>query len=180
MNHKTYDLVYVSMFAILLAICSWLSIPTMVPFTLQTFGIFFTLLMLGGKQGTSVILLYLLLGSIGLPVFSNFGAGIGYLLGNTGGYTLGFLATGLMFWLFEIIFPRKALMQVIALLLGLILCYLFGTFWILNLSISSGNILGFRAVFSMCVLPFIVPDLCKLWLAYLLSKRFRNLLHKTY
>ena len=59
MQNKTYHIVYTGIFAVLLAICSWLSVPTLIPFTLQTFGVFFTILMLGGKQGTISILIYL-------------------------------------------------------------------------------------------------------------------------
>ena len=58
MQNKTYYIVYTGIFAVLLAICSWLSVPTLIPFTLQTFGVFFTILMLGGKQGTISILIY--------------------------------------------------------------------------------------------------------------------------
>ena len=76
MQHKTYKMVYSGIFAVLLAVCSWLSVPTVIPFTLQTFGIFLTLLILGGRQGTITILIYLLLGLVGIPVFSNFARGI--------------------------------------------------------------------------------------------------------
>ena len=122
MYNKTYTIVYTGIFAVLLAICSWISIPTVVPFTLQTFGIFLTLLLLGGKSGSITILIYLLLGAIGIPVFSNFGAGLGYLLGNTGGYALGFIFIGLTFWLFEKCFGKKLFVQMISLLIGLFLC----------------------------------------------------------
>ena len=77
MQHRTYHMVYSGIFAVLLAICSWISIPTVIPFTLQTFAVFLTALLLGGKQGTIAILIYLLLGAVGIPVFSNFGAGLG-------------------------------------------------------------------------------------------------------
>lgn len=176
MQKKTYDLVYTAIFAILLAICSWISIPTVIPFTLQTFAVFLTLLVLGGKRGTSAFLVYLLLGAIGIPVFSNFGAGLGILLGNTGGYVLGFVLMGLLMWASDLLFGRKILVQLITLLLGLILCYAFGTFWFLFISSNGGSDIALTSVLGMCVLPFIVPDLCKLALAYALSKRFRRML----
>lgn len=74
MRNHTYRLVYTGIFAVLLAICSWISIPTVIPFTLQTFGVFLTVLLLGGHQGSIAISIYLLLGAVGIPVFSNFGA----------------------------------------------------------------------------------------------------------
>lgn len=176
MHNRTYHIVYTGIFAVLLAICSWISIPTLIPFTLQTFGVFFTVLMLGGKQGTIAILLYLLLGIIGIPVFSGFGAGIGYLLGNTGGYAIGFLFIGLSSWLFEKIPFKKTVIQILAILLGLLLCYAFGTFWFLHISMNSGNTYGLMTALGMCVIPFIIPDLCKLFLACALSKRLKPLL----
>ena len=69
---KTYDIVYIGVFAVLIAICSWISIPTVVPFTLQTFAVFLTVSVLGGKRGSLTVLVYVLLGAIGIPVFANF------------------------------------------------------------------------------------------------------------
>lgn len=88
---KTYDMVYIAVFAVLMAICSWISIPTVVPFTLQTFGVFLAIGVLGGKRGSLAVLVYILLGAIGVPVFAGFTGGIGILLRNTGGYIVGFL-----------------------------------------------------------------------------------------
>ena len=175
MYRKTYDIVYTGMFTVLLAICSWISLPTMIPFTLRTFGIFIILFVLGGKRGTMVILIYLLLGCIGIPVFSNFGAGIGYLLGNTGGFVLGFLFIGFSLWFSEKLCPAKPSVQITALLIGLMLCYLFGCFWFIQSSCAANATK--TSVFSICVLPFIIPDLCKLGMAYVLSKRIKPLLN---
>ena len=176
MHLRTYQMVYSGIFAVLLAICSWISIPTVIPFTLQTFGVFLTVLLLGGKQGTITIFIYLLLGAVGIPVFSNFGAGFGYLLGNTGGYVIGFLLIGLSGWLFEKLFGRKHHVLWISLLFGLLLCYAFGTFWFLNLSMNSENSYGLTAALTLCVFPFILPDLCKFFLAYMISRRLKPLL----
>ena len=80
---KTYDMVYIAIFAVLMAICSWISIPMSVPFTLQTFGVFLAVGVLGGKRGTLAIVVYVLLGAIGIPVFAGFTGGIGIILSNT-------------------------------------------------------------------------------------------------
>ena len=176
MQHKTYKMVYSGIFAVLLAVCSWLSVPTVIPFTLQTFGIFLTLLILGGRQGTITILIYLLLGLVGIPVFSNFGAGPGYLLGNTGGYAIGFLFIGLTVWSFEKMLGKKPVFQIVSLLLGLCICYAFGTFWFMTISMNSGGTYGIMTVLTMCVFPFIIPDFIKLWFAFMISKRIRPLL----
>ena len=81
--------------AVFIAICSWISIPAAVPFTMQTFAAFFVLSALGGKRGTITILTYIFLGAVGVPVFAQFTSGIGILLGNTGGYIVGFIFIGL-------------------------------------------------------------------------------------
>ncbi len=77
---KTYDLVYIAVFAVVMAVCSWISIPAQVPFTLQTFGVFMAVGVLGGKRGTMAVLVYVLLGAVGVPVFAGFSGGIGALL----------------------------------------------------------------------------------------------------
>ena len=67
---KTYDMVYIAVFAVLIAICSWISIPMTVPFTLQTFAVFLAVGVLGGKRGSLAVLIYILLGAVGIPVFA--------------------------------------------------------------------------------------------------------------
>ncbi|MBQ1892315.1 MAG: biotin transporter BioY, partial [Firmicutes bacterium] len=90
---KTKDMAYIALCAVLLAVCSWISIPFTVPFTLQTFAVFCTLLILGGKRGTVAVAVYILMAAVGLPVLSGFRGGAGALLGTTGGYILGFILT---------------------------------------------------------------------------------------
>ena len=86
------DLAFIGLFAVLIAVCSWITIPGAVPFTLQTFGVFCTLGMLGGRRGTCAILVYILLGIVGIPVFSGFTGGIGTLSGSL----IGILIMGVM------------------------------------------------------------------------------------
>lgn len=71
-KNKTYDMVYISIFTVIISVCSWISIPMTVPVTLQTFGVFAAVGILGGRRGTMSVLLYILLGAVGLPVFSGF------------------------------------------------------------------------------------------------------------
>ena len=104
---RIVDMAYIALFAALMAVCSWISIPATVPFTLQTFAIFAALGLLGGKRGTVAVAVYLLLGAIGVPVFAGFQGGIGALLGTTGGYLLGFLLSALIVWGMEARFGSK-------------------------------------------------------------------------
>ena len=161
---------YISITSIIIAVCAWLTIPSVVPFTMQTFGIFFALLFLGGKKGTASIFIYLLLGGIGLPVFSGFSGGFGQLFGPTGGYLLGFLLIGIIYMIFEFFFGKSLKISVISLILGLFDCYLFGTIWFF---IYKGNISLMSAVL-ICVVPFIIPDLLKLSLAVIVTSKVKK------
>ena len=74
---NTADMAYIALFAVAIAICSWISVPAPVPFTLQTFGVFLAAAGLGGKRGTLAVLVYLALGMAGVPVFAGFQGGMG-------------------------------------------------------------------------------------------------------
>ncbi|MCD7746474.1 MAG: biotin transporter BioY [Lachnospiraceae bacterium] len=171
---KTIDMVYIAIFAALMAICSWISIPTTVPFTLQTFGVFMVVGILGGKRGTLSVLVYILLGAIGLPVFAGFSGGIGALLGTSGGYIVGFLFSALTMWLMEATLGKSAVVQIVSMVLGLIVCYAFGTVWFMVVYTSQTGAVGLMAVLGWCIFPFIVPDLLKIALAFVLSNRLRK------
>lgn len=171
MRTKTLDLVYMAVAVVIITICSWISIPTVVPFTMQTFAVFFVLSFLGGKRGTAVIAIYLLLGTIGVPVFAEFTAGIGIVLGTTGGYLVGFIFIGLIYWLAERIFGKKLWVEIVALALGLIALYAFGTAWYMIVYARTTEAIGLLTALTWCVFPFIIPDLIKLGLALLLARR---------
>lgn len=168
---KVLDLVYIAIGAALIAICSWISIPTAVPFTLQTFAVFFVLLLLGGERGTIATIVYVLLGAVGVPVFAGFSGGIGILFGSTGGYIIGFLFVGLIYILFTRFFKRNIVMKVVSLILGLAVCYAFGTAWFMHVYMRTSGEVGLITVLGWCVFPFIIPDLIKLALAVVIAKR---------
>lgn len=169
----TLDLVYIAVGAALLAVCAWISIPLTVPFTMQTFGIFFVLSALGGKRGTCSILVYILLGAIGVPVFAQFSSGLGILLGNTGGYILGFLLTGAIYIVMTKLLGEKLPVRIAALVLGLAVCYAFGTAWFMYLYTKANGAVTLGTVLSWCVIPFVIPDLVKLALAVVISARLK-------
>ena len=170
---KTLDLVYLAIGAALISVCSWISIPTPVPFTLQTMAVFAILLLLGGDRGTFSILTYIVMGAIGLPVFSGFRGGVSVLFGNTGGYILGFLLTGLLYLLFTRKSGQKTGIEIVALVLGLLVCYAFGTAWFMYIYLRDTGSVGVWTVLGWCVFPFILPDLIKMALAFVLAKRVK-------
>ena len=171
------DLVYMAVGAVLIIVCTWISIPFTVPFTLQTFAVAFNLIFLGGKRGTVSILVYIILGAVGVPVFSGFMGGIGKLMGMTGGYIIGFIFMGLIYWLGEVLFGKKLLTQILSLLIGLLILYAFGTGWFMIVYARENEVIGLWSALTMCVIPFIIPDLVKLGLAVLVGNKMKKLLH---
>ena len=134
-----------------------------IAFTLQTLAVFLTLGLLGGKRGSAAILIYLLLGAAGMPVFSGFRGGIGVLAGVTGGYLWGFLFSGLTYWLLERFGKLPAMIAAMA------VCYLCGSIWF---HIYAGG--GIGLILLRCVVPFLIPDGLKILLAHSLSRRLRR------
>ena len=170
---KAKNMALCGLFTAVLTVCAWISIPfgdSVI--TLQTFGIFLTLGLLGGKLGSLTVLVYLLLGAVGVPVFSAFRGGLGALLGTTGGYLFGFMLTALIYWLLT---SRRNTprLRLIAMVIGLLLCYGCGSWWYLTRYLSSGTVtLGL--VLLKCVVPFLIPDAVKLGLAWLLTVKLKR------
>ena len=165
----TKDLTYVALAVGLISVCSWISVPTVVPFTLQTFAIFATVALLGGKRGMAAIIAYILLGLAGAPVFSNMMGGAGVLAGLTGGYIIGFVFIGLVYWLGETIFGKKLWAQIASLVIGLAICYAFGTAWFMLVYSGRFGSISLVSSLTMCVAPFVPVDILKLALALLLT-----------
>lgn len=163
------DLTNIALMSAVMAICSWLTVPFTVPFTMQTFAIFFALKYLGGKKGTIAIVLYILLGAVGLPVFSGFTGGFGHLAGPTGGYILGFIASGIIFCIFESLTSERSVADFILQIVCLIACYALGTLWFTHVTGTA-----FFAALGVCVLPFIIPDVLKIVLANIVAGRLNK------
>ena len=175
---KVLDLVYVSIGAALIAICSWINIPTVIPFTLQTFAVFLVLCLFGGERGTIATLVYVLLGAVGVPVFAGFAGGLGVLLGNTGGYIFGFILMGIIYIFLTRIFGNKNAVKITALVIGLIACYAFGTAWFMYVYMKNTGEVGLLTVLTWCVFHFINPDIVKMELAVAIAKRVEPVINK--
>ena len=180
---RSIDMAYIAIGTATLTVCSWITIPSVVPFTLQTFAVILILGMLGGRRGTFSILLYILLGLIGVPVFSGFRGGPAALFGTTGGYILGFVLTGLLWSITEKAVRRAAdpetwmplPLRLLAAILGMAVCYFFGTAWFMILYTRNTGAISLGTALAWCVIPFIIPDLIKLVLAVALSGKLRKL-----
>ena len=167
------DMAYSGICAALLAISAWCAIPMpQVSFTMQSFAVFFALGLLGGRRGVISISIYLVMGLIGLPVFSGFRGGVGVLLGITGGYIWGFLLAGLLYWAVTALFGQGFKARLAAMILGMLLCYGCGTVWYLR--VYGGNL---WAVLTACVLPYLLPDGVKIALALTLSGKLKRIVN---
>lgn len=175
-SFKISDMAFIAMFAAVMAVCSWICIPGPVPFTLQTFAVFLAVGVLGGKNGSLAVLIYLLLGIIGIPVFAGFNSGIGYIMGSTGGYIAGFLLSALVMWAIESLFGKKNFVFIFSMLAGLIVCYAFGTAWFMYVYAESHGAIGLWSTLLMCVVPYIIPDIIKIAIAFLMREKFSKIL----
>lgn len=169
------NLIMIAITAAVITVCSWITVPFFtIPFTMQTFAVFFALKFLGGRDGLISILVYTLLGAVGVPVFSGFGAGFGVLAGPTGGYIAGFTLCAALYLACGRFTKKSALREDAVLLLGLLLCYAFGTVWFVKVMNDGGAATTFWGALSACVLPFVAPDIVKLVLAHILAARLKK------
>lgn len=173
---NTRDAASIAICAAVIAVCSWISIPAAVPFTMQTFGVFLAVGLLGGRNGTIAVSVYLLLGAIGLPVFSGFRGGLGHMLGVTGGYIIGFLFSALVMWLMERLLGRSMKVLIASMAVGLLVCYAFGTVWFMLVYTRDTGSIGVMTALGWCVFPYIIPDALKIALAAGLTRRLRPLI----
>lgn len=171
---RTVDLAYIGLMVAVMSICAWITIPGSVPFTMQTLGVFLTLGLLGGKRGTEAVVVYLVLGLMGVPVFSGFRGGLSVLFGTSGGYLAGFLFAAFLQWFLMDRLGRGYRVLALSMTAGQMLCYLTGTLWYWWAYASGTGNTGLRAVILTSVLPFVLPDFLKILLALFLTRRLRR------
>ena len=146
-----------------------LSIPlpfSPVPISLTNLVIFISVFILGMKDATISFLIYLLLGTVGLPVFSSFRAGLSVLAGPTGGYLIGFIFLALIQGFAMKYFDRKLLPTIIGMLIGMAVCYIFGTVWLAKLMS-----LSFKEGLFMGVIPYLPGDAVKIIIAVIVGPK---------
>lgn len=168
------DMSLTAMMSVMIAVCSWISIPMTIPFTLQTFAVFCALGLLGGRRGFFAVLVYILLGAVGVPVFSGFTGGPGVLLDPTGGYIIGFLAMAGFYWLTEMRFGGNIVIKIISMIGGLAILYIFGTAWFMLVYSKNTGAVDLITALKWCVLPFVLWDMVKLALAVALSEAVKK------
>ena len=154
----------------LLTVCAWISVPFAVSFTLQTFALFAISAIFRPKIALTSLFAYLAIGILGIPVFAGFQGGAIVLLGPSGGYLLGFIPCVAVVSIASYKSHNKTYVMILSMLSGLFLCYIFGTVWYVNVY-APFTFGSFWAILMCCVIPFLIPDIIKLFLAVFIVKR---------
>ena len=163
------QLTIAAIMAAIMCILGPLSVPIgPVPVSLTVLFVFFAIYLLGTKLGTVSYIVYLLLGLVGLPVFSGFAGGPAKLFGPTGGYLIGFIPVCIVSGLIIEKARGRWYIEFAGMVLGLLILYAFGTSWLAfqaNMTFSQALAAG--------VIPFVIFDIIKLVLAMLLGRTLR-------
>ncbi|MEX3745569.1 MULTISPECIES: biotin transporter BioY [Lysinibacillus] len=173
---STYNYVLAAFGAAIIAVLAQVSIPlpfSPVPITGQTLAVGLIVTILGTRLGTFSVLIYILLGAVGLPVFSGMSGGFAILVGPTGGYIVGFLVTAVIMGLYLDKFGITIFHAIIANLIGMVVTLAFGTAW---LKVAAD--LSWTAAFMGGVAPFIVVGILKAvlaaWVGVIVRRRLES------
>ena len=169
---STRKLVLIALMTAITCIFAPMAIPipvSPVPISLTNLVIMISIYVLGFKDATISYIVYLLLGLVGLPVFSGFTGGLGKLAGPTGGYLIGFIFLALIAGLFVDKFPKNRILAVVGMLIGMAITYIFGTEWLaIQLKMS------FVAALSVGVIPYLAGDAVKIIIAIIVGPVLRS------
>lgn len=168
-KNKIHQIVFIALMTAVICVISPFSVPVgPVPVSFGILAIYFALYALGMKRGLLCVVLYLLLGFIGVPVFTGFVGGVGKVLGPTGGYMLGYIFLAIIAGFFIDKF-KKWYFSFIGMILGMMVCYAFGTAWLMYQS----HMTALQALWAG-VIPFILFDLAKIAVAVIAGPKIRS------
>ena len=166
----TRDITFAAVGIALLAVSAWVTVPLgPVPFTLQTMALAFVLVAMSPRQATIAVVLYLVLGGIGLPLFAGMKGGVAALFGPTGGFLVGFAVAAIVAWVVRRIASDTPARDVVICALMIVCSYTIGWAWLMT---STGMSAG--AAFAAACAPFIVPDVVKCAAGIVLARAVRH------
>ena len=166
---KTRDIVLIGVFAAMICVFAPFSVPVgPIPVSLASFAVYIASA-LGAKKGCAAVGIYILIGALGLPVFSGFSGGISKIAGLTGGYIIGYMFCALLSGIIIERAGNKKSAYPMAFIIGTAVLYAFGTAWFM---IQSGN--GLYESLLACVIPFLIGDAVKIAAASVVVYRLRN------
>ncbi|SHH55215.1 biotin transport system substrate-specific component [Sporobacter termitidis DSM 10068] len=173
---KIRNMVFAALFTAVICVLSPIPLPPVfgvIPLTLTTFAIYIAASTLNWKYGTLAVCVYILIGLIGVPVFSNFGAGVPRIVGPTGGFIIGYIPMALVTGLFVDKFEQKRWAYPVAMVLGALPLYACGTLWY-----AVSQHVPFAAALAACVVPFLIGDAIKIIAASVIAPILRKTLKK--
>ena len=166
---KTRDIVLIGVFAAMICVFAPFSVPVgPIPISLASFAVYIASA-LGAKKGCAAVGIYILIGALGLPVFSGFSGGISKIAGLTGGYIIGYMFCALLSGIIIERAGNKKSAYPMAFIIGTAILYAFGTAWFM---IQSGN--GLYESLLACVIPFLIGDAVKITAASVIVYRMRS------
>ena len=167
-------MVLTALFAAVLCVVAPFSVAIgPIPLTFATLMIYMAAGTLGWKYGVLSVFLYILLGAVGLPVFSNFRGGFHTIAGVTGGYIIGYIPCALATGLIIEVLQKKLWTYVLGMVIGTVLLYTCGTIWFVH---QTGN--SITMALALCVIPFLIGDIIKITLACIIVPKLRSTLSK--
>lgn len=173
-SSNTFEIAYIGLMAAVICVLGPLSIPIgVIPISFTNLAVYIVIYSLGMKKGSISFIIYMLLGFVGLPVFSNFSGGPSKLFGPTGGYIIGFFFMSLITGFFIDKFFDKWYFCILGMILGTVVCYIFGSLWLAYQAHMTAS-----KAFAVGVIPFIPGDLAKIMIASIVGPQIRRRLIK--
>lgn len=176
-SNAIYKLIVIAMCIAFITLCSWITLPFAVNFTLQLFAIFFISGCFPLSISMPAIAVYILIGLMGVPVFSGFNSGLSALLGASGGFIISFIFIALIVSPFQKLYSGSIWMYILTTSASLIVCYVFGCIWYMYVFCYSADCSLITAI-AVCVLPFILIDILKISLSAIMLKKLQPYINR--
>lgn len=169
------DLIFIAIFTALICLVSPVTLGpgSYVPITLATFTVCLTAAVLGFKRGLVCVIIYLVLGALGVPVFAGWTGGYRHFLGTSGGYLIGLLLLIAVAGLIIDANPKNAYMYFVGMIAGVVLCCLSGALWLVIRSE-----LSFAGIWDRGFRPYLSAECIKIFCAAMIGYPLRGLVKK--
>lgn len=175
-KRKTLIITMCALFAALISVFSQVQIPLpQIPINLALAAVYLAGVILGPAYGSLSVIVFVLLGIVGVPVFAGFRGGLDVITGATGGYIVGYITCAFLTGLIVKYTSDKIYVVAIAMFLGMVSCYVLGTIWFMTMSGTS-----LKAALTVCVLPFLPGDAVKIVLSSVVANRIRHSVEEVY
>ena len=173
-SEKIKDVVNIGISVCLLIISSWIQIPLTIPITLQILSIFVISGIFSFKQSFVSVIIYIVLGIIGLPVFSMFNNGIGVIVGYNGGFIVSFILIPIIVNIFNYKTKDNYKLLFVSFIVSLLMVYILGSIWFMKVYLMNTGTISYINVLAIAVIPFIIPDIIKIVIALIIIRKIKT------